>query len=163
MAVSVSFALALIFSRLGPGDVRRVGVIMRPWNFVAIILGMFIFLNIFQASGASQLIAELAPSKVMLCVVVGFLLSMATGRVQLPASVVIPIYLTTYGQESMTPLIFTFIFVSMLLGYDASPVHPCVSVSLEYFKVPMKDFLRIFAPPTFLTLAVVLVTASILI
>ena len=48
---------------------------MKPWNFALIILGMFLFLNIFKASETSRVIAEASFSKVFLVVIIGALLA----------------------------------------------------------------------------------------
>jgi hypothetical protein len=84
----------------------------------------------------------------------GYALGIATGRVLLPASIIIPVYLT---MGSMTPVVFATVYTSIFFGYVISPVHPCVGVSLEYFSVSLKDFLRLLAVPTFIVFFVCLV------
>lgn len=148
--VLVAFVLALILStkRLALGTIARK---MKPWNFSLIIIGMFIFLNIFKASNVATLIAMIPLPPVTLSVVMGFALGVATGRVLLPASIIIPVYLT---MGSMTPAVFATVYTSIFFGYVISPVHPCVGVSLEYFSVSLKDFLRLLAVPTLIIFAV---------
>jgi integral membrane protein (TIGR00529 family) len=144
--VLAAFILALILStkKLSLGTIARN---MKPWNFSLIIIGMFIFLYIFKASNVASLIARIPLPPVTLCVVTGFALGVATGRVLLPASIIIPVYLT---MSSMTPVVFATVYTSIFFGYVISPVHPCVGVSLEYFSVSLKDFLRLLAGPTFI-------------
>ena len=88
----------------------------------------------------------------VLCVGVGFLLGLVTGRIQVPASIIIPIYLGSTGFEAMTPWPFVITYISIFLGYVISPVHPCISVSLEYFNVGLKDFLKKMFWPAMLAL-----------
>ncbi|MBE0432091.1 DUF401 family protein [candidate division WOR-3 bacterium] len=158
IAVSCAFSLSCLLSkvRLDIADVARK---MRPWNFSLIILGMFIFLNIFKASDAAARIGSIPLPPVTLCVVAGFALGVATGRVLLPASIVLPVYLT-FG--AITPLVFALIYTSVFFGYVISPVHPCVGVSLEYFNVPMKNFLRLLIVPTLIVLLTVLLISVFL-
>lgn len=155
IAVASAFALSCSLSRIRldlPAIARR----MRPWNFALIILGMFIFLNIFKASNAAARIASIPLPPVTLCVVAGFALGVATGRVLLPASIVLPVYLTF---DAITPVVFALIYTGVFFGYVISPVHPCVGVSLEYFNVPMKNFIRLlFVPTAIILLAVVLLS-----
>jgi integral membrane protein (TIGR00529 family) len=126
---------------------------MKPWNFTLIIIGMFIFLNVFKASNAAALIASIPLPPATLCVVAGFALGLTTGRVLLPSSIILPVYLT-FG--AITPVIFALIYTSIFFGYIISPVHPCVGVSLEYFNASLKDFLRLLIFPTLIIFALVL-------
>ena len=142
IAVIGSLSLSLSLSNLNPAKVLAIGKKMRIWHFALIILGMFVFLNIFKASGVPEMIASANFSKPMLCVVIGFLLGIVTGRIQVPASIIIPIYLASSKLSSMQPSVFAITFFSIFLGYVISPIHPCVSISMEYFKIQIKDFLR---------------------
>jgi hypothetical protein len=111
---------------------------------------MFIFLNVFKASNAAALIASIPLPPATLCVVAGFALGLTTGRVLLPSSIILPVYLT-FG--AITPVIFALIYTSIFFGYIISPVHPCVGVSLEYFNASLKDFLRRLIFPTLIIFA----------
>jgi len=109
-------------------------------------LGMFLYLHVFQASDADSIIAGLPLPPLMLAVVAGFVLSICTGRVQLPASIVLPVYLATV--EVITPTVFALIYIAIFFGYIISPVHPCLVVTCEYFNVSIKEMIRKLAIPT---------------
>ena len=162
IAVTVSLLLAFHFGGLGVGDVRRVAQKMKSWNFVLIIIAMFIFLNVFTTSPAPSLIAELPVSKAVLIVGIGALLGFATGRVQVPVSIIVPIYFSKYGVSAMSPPIFAITYFSIFMGYIISPVHPCVSVSLEYFSSSLKSFFRIVIVPTIIALLIVFGLAMVI-
>ncbi|NIU83197.1 MAG: DUF401 family protein, partial [Candidatus Thorarchaeota archaeon] len=87
----------------------------------------------------------------ILCVVVAFLLGFGTGRIVTPAGIVIPMFLTKFG--SISSITFAITYFSMFLGYVMTPVHPCVSLTAEFFKVNTKDFLKVMLPPTLIALA----------
>lgn len=157
LAVLSSLILALVSSKFRLANVKEVCKKMKPWNFALIVIGMFIFLNMFKESGVGELIASLSLSKTLLCVVIGFGLGFATGRVEIPASIVIPIFLGTFSLNSMAPESFAITFFGILLGYIISPVHPCVSVSIEYFTVRIGSFLREIALPTFIGLLITII------
>jgi len=126
-------------------DLARIAVRMKPWNFSFIIIGMFLYLHIFQQSDIRLLIAALPLPPLVLAVVVGFLLGLLTGRVQLPASIILPVYLAT--SPTITPPYFAIIYVAIFFGFVTSPVHPCLVVTGEYFGVPLKDVVRkLFGP-----------------
>ena len=77
-----------------------------------------------------------------------------------PAGIVIPMFLTKFG--SISPIIFAITYFSMFLGYVMTPVHPCVSLTAEFFKVDIKDFLKITLPPAILALTTSLALIGIL-
>lgn len=144
VGVVTAFVLAFTISKVKL-DLWDIAKKMKAWNFALIILGMFIFLHIFQASNIADLIAALPLPAVTLCVIAGFILGIATGRVLLPASIIIPVYITT---SAITPSVFALIYTSIFFGYVISPVHPCVAVSIEYFDVPLRKFFKLLALPT---------------
>ncbi len=146
--VLISFAGAVLAASYGPGTLVEVAKDMEPWNFSLIILGMFAFLNVFKASGAPEAIADLNIPLPVLLVLISFLLGFATGRIQAPASIVIPVFLARFGLSSMPPLSFAITYFSIFLGYIITPVHPCVSISLNYFDTSLEAYLRRLIWPT---------------
>lgn len=156
--VLISLILAFVLGHIRRKDVQPILVKMKPWNFALIILGMFLFLNIFQASKTSQVIADASFSKLFIVIVVGFFLGFATGRVQVPISILLPIYLVQFGAEEMTPMVFALMFFVVYQGYVISPVHPCVCVSLEYFRSGLKDYFKSLAFPTAISVGMAWIT-----
>ncbi len=157
LAVCTAFVFSLVVSKSKP-NLWTIAKKMKPWNFTLIILGMFVFLHIFQASNIADLIAAIPLPTATLCVVAGFILGFATGRVLLPASIIYPVYLTS---GAITPFAFAVIYTSIFFGYVISPVHPCVCVSIEYFNVSMKKFFKIMALPTIIIFTATLLTSII--
>ena len=156
VGVSMSLILAV---KLSPKHIHYKKIItkMRPWEFGAIILGMFIFFNIFKVSPIADRIAGIEVSPITLSIWGGFLLGFATGRVQLPASIILPIYLTKSG--NMSGFIFSLIYVSIFFGYVISPVHPCVAITVSYFKTSMMGFIKkCILPVAIIMLIVVILT-----
>jgi len=140
IGISVSLILTATIGKLKTSDMSFIIQKMKPWKYSLIIMGVFLFLHVFEASTISGLIAELVFSKTFLIIIVGALLSIVTGRVQLPISILIPIFLATYGAEQLTALTFALMYIAIYIGYMISPVHPCVSVSIEFFDTNYKDF-----------------------
>lgn len=159
IAVSVGLFLAFRFGKLGTKDVFPVIRKMKPWNFALIIIGMFLFLNVFMETEMPAAISEIHAPKAPFLVAVGFLLGFATGRVQVPMTIMIPIYFSKYGAAMVAAPPFAIMFFSVFMGYVISPVHPCVTVTMEYFKVGYKDILRKLALPTALATVIVLAVA----
>ena len=145
VGVSVSLLLAMVIGGIGGKQLPAIVAKMRPWKYAFIILAMFLFLNVFTLSGSPEILASLDLSPVLLCIVIGFVLGMITGRIQAPIAIVIPIFVTAHGAISLPA--FAVTYFAIYLGYVISPVHPCVSVSIEYFSVSMSAFLRRMALP----------------
>ena len=118
------------------------------------IFGIMVFLHVFEMSSIPELIAGIEITPEILCVAMGFLLGFGTGRIVTPAGVIIPIFLRKFGPIS--PIVFAITYFSVFLGYALTPVHPCVSLTAEFFKVEIKDFLRVTARPALIALIVCL-------
>lgn len=155
IGISLSFIGALAVSRYGLSELYDVMWKMRPWKFALIVLGMFTFLNVFKASGAPDIIGDLAFPLPVLMVVIAFLLGLATGRIQAPASIIFPIFLARQGGEVVPLLAFAIAYFSIFIGYIISPIHPCISVSLEYFNTSIGQYVRKIALPASISMIVV--------
>jgi integral membrane protein (TIGR00529 family) len=160
VGVFVSLVAATAVGRL---RFRQLGAIFRrmtPWKYTLIVLAMFAFLNVFTASGVPERIAAMTLPPVVLCVVIGAVLGLITGRIQAPMSIVLPIYASTYG--AMSAPVFALTYFAVFLGYILTPIHPCISVSVEYFKTSMGPFLRRLIAPAAIGLVVSLVVGLLL-
>ena len=146
-AVAASFLFSLYFGHISLHNLKRIILKMKPWKYSLIIIGMFLFLNIFKASDTPGVFEVLNVPKLFLLIVIGFFLGFATGRVQLPVSILLPVYLAKYGVTFMAPVSFGIMFFSVYIGYLISPVHPCVAVSLTYFHTSLKDTVKHMIPP----------------
>ncbi len=158
VGVATGLILSIGFSRKKL-DLKRIALGMKPWNFSLIIIGMFLYLHIFQESGAGNLIATLPLPPLILSVTAGFFLGFVTGRVQLPASIVLPVYLA--AAAGITPFVFALIYTSIFFGYVISPVHPCLVVTCQYFHVPIKHLITKLASPVLIVFVIIFVASVI--
>ena len=149
--VGASLALAIGIGRLGPRDVLSVFLSTRAWKFSLIVFAVFVFLNVFLASGAPESLAGLALPPVALMVGLALLLGFVTGRIEASTAIVIPIYLMSHGTVSAAT--FAVTYFAAFLGYLITPTHPCISVSLEYFQTSLWAFLRKTALPASIAVA----------
>jgi len=148
IAVTITLILTFLFGRMKPIKLFSILKKMKPWKYFLIIIAIFLFLRIFQATTISSKISQLSFSKNYLIIVIAGMLSFVTGRVQLPISILIPIFLTKFGVDQFTILAFVIMYVAVYLGYMISPVHPCIIVSLEYFKTSYWKFMKRAYLPT---------------
>ena len=145
-----SIWLALRFSKMKFSSIKPISQKMKIWRFPLIIFSMFIFLEVFILSGADKEIASINLS-VFLFILIGFFLGFATGRIQLPISILIPIYMVQFSALTMPLLDFIFIYTSISLGYLITPLHPCVAYSTEYFGTDFNRVVKILGIPIFLS------------
>lgn len=150
-----SIWIALRFGKMKFSNVKKISIKMKIWRYPFIIFAMFMFLEVFVLSGAPEEIGSLDLS-VFLFILIGFFLGFATGRIQLPISILIPIYLVQYTVFIMPILDFIFIYTSIFLGYLITPIHPCVSYSIEYFNTDFKKVFRILIKPIMISFIILI-------
>lgn len=100
----------------------------------------------------SAIIAKIAISKSFTIVFIAAFLGFVTGRVQMSFAIVLPIFYSRFGTDAMSYLLFAIMFFSTFMGYIVSPIHPCVSVSLEFFGSSLKGFYKKLFWPAFISL-----------
>ncbi|MEA3475791.1 MAG: DUF401 family protein [Candidatus Cloacimonadota bacterium] len=161
VGVLTSLILAFSFGKLNFKKVIPISIKMKPWKFFLIIIGMFLFLNIFQMSNISKVIADIVFCKSFLVVGIAAFLGFVTGRVQMPFAILLPIYYSKFGSGAMTYLVFAVMFFSTFMGYIISPIHPCVSVSIEFFGSTLKDFFKRAILPAGISLFVALIISIV--
>jgi len=133
---------------------------MKIWRFPLLIFGMFLFLEVFTNSGVPDDIGSLnIPYILFICL--GFFLGYATGRIQLPLSILIPIYFVQNVISIMPLMDFVFLYVAIFLGYLITPIHPCVSYSASYFETSYNKVVKALAIPTFISFGLLLAIYSI--
>jgi len=145
MGVSASLLIALAIWGARPRKLGAIVVEAKPWSFASMVIGIMFFLNVFKSSGIPQLVETINITPEIFFIV-GFILGFGTGRIVTPAGIVFPIFLTKFGAISLP--IFAVTYFSIFLGYVVTPVHPCVSLSVESFKTQIKEYLRTVMPPT---------------
>jgi len=151
IAVSTSLVIAVAIGRTGLRNLGDIAWKARPWNFALMIVGIMVFLNVFQNSGILQLIENVYITQEIL-LAIGFLLGFGTGRIITPAGIIFPIFIIKFGNMSLAT--FAIMYFSIFLGYVLTPVHPCVSLSVESFKVEIRDYFKAVLQPALIALIV---------
>jgi len=142
----LSIWLALRFGEMKFSSVKTISKKMRIWRFPLIIFSMFMFLEVFILSGAPEEISSVNLS-VFLLILIGFFLGFATGRIQIPISILIRIYIAQFAGITMPLLDFIFIYTASFLGYLLTPIHPCVAYSTKYFETNFIKAVKILGKP----------------
>ncbi|MHA1733602.1 MAG: DUF401 family protein [Promethearchaeota archaeon] len=157
----LSLYIALRVSHLPAGRLKPIAKKMKVWRYPLLIYAMFFFLEVFKASGVPELIGDLY-LHLLVFLLVGFILGFATGRVQLPASIMLPIFVAQHALAAMSLLDFALVYTAIFLGYIFTPVHPCVAYSIEYFEgADYRHSFKYLARPSFACFAVLLAFAAL--
>lgn len=155
IGLCISLCIALMLAKMPASRVKEVTKKMKVWRFPLLIFAIFWFLEVFKRSGVPEEIgALLLPFLIFICI--GFLLGFATGRVQLPLLILIPIYFFQNALLVMPLIDFVVLYCAIFLGYLITPIHPCVSYSINYFKTDYKSAFKHLAIPTFICFALLL-------
>jgi len=142
----ISISIALKFAKMNVFNIKEISRKMKVWRFPLLIISMFLFLSIFLESGVPEQISALN-LPFALFISIGFILGFTTGRVQLPSSILIPIYLVQNLVLSMPIIDFVFLYFAIYLGYLITPLHPCLAYNINYFKTNyIKSFKHIVIP-----------------
>ena len=139
-----------------PKQLLSISKKMKMWRYPLLIYAMYFFIGVFKTSGLPEFISDLnAPF--FLFLLISFLFGFGTGRVELPGSILFPIYITQYSLSFMPYFEFALIYFAIFLGYILTPIHPCLAYSMDYFKTTYGKSLRYIAIPTLIGLAVIYV------
>ncbi len=157
IGILASLILAITFAKDVESTLKRSIKKMKPWNFTLIMIGIFIFISIFESSEIGGMIAQLSPPKIVFAIGFAFGLGFITGRINLPASILIPIIPSVFGTNSLQSFLFGVVYFSIFLGYVITPIHPCVSLSIEYFDANLNEFLKSMIPPVTTGIAVTVI------
>jgi integral membrane protein (TIGR00529 family) len=155
IGLCISLIIGLKFSNMELKNISKIAKKMKIWRFPLLIFAMFWFLEIFIRSGVANEIGSLNLS-FFLFILIGFFLGFATGRIQLPLSILIPIYLVQYAIFPMPLIELIFLYCSIFLGYLITPIHPCVAYSTNYYKTNYKKVIKILYVPALLCFALLL-------
>lgn len=133
-------------SYIPPNRIFSISKKMKVWKYPIVIFAMFFFLEVFTRSGLPEFISALnAPLSLLL--LLSFVLGIGTGRVQLPGSIIFPIYMTQFSLTIVPYFDFALIYFAIFLGYIMTPIHPCLAYSIDYFKTTYpKSFKHIVIP-----------------
>jgi len=156
----ISLSVAMIFGKKTLRDVVTIAKKMKVWKFPLLILAIFWFQSVFILSSVPIEMSSLSIS-FPLFMVVGFFLGFATGRVALPCSILIPVYLLQYGTTTMGLIPFAILYFAIFLGYIITPIHPCISYSIKAMDSSYKEAIKYFAKPTLVSALITLIFAFI--
>lgn len=152
----LSIGLVLKLANNSFQDIIKLMPEIKIWRFPLLIYAIFYFLNVFNASGVPEQISNLQMPFLIL-MLLGFFLGFATGRNQMPFSLLIPVYLIQNNVTIMPMVDFVSLYIAIFLGYLLTPLHPCLAYSIKYFQTDYRKSLWWIALPTLICLGLLFI------
>lgn len=146
IGITTAFTLSVIYTRSKPEELLAIAKRSRAWDFGLIYLTITFYGYVFAQTGVSTVIRTLNPPELVLTILMPFLVGVATGRVQLTLTIFIPLYRGLFGVIDCITLVSMYTAASM--GYLMSPLHPCLVLTVNYFKSNLFDSIKEIALPS---------------
>ena len=151
IGVTIAMILTMIYTSVGPREVALIAKRAKVWSFALIYISIMFYGYVFAQTPISGIISSFNPPRLLLAVILPFLIGFAVGRIQLTLTIMIPLYIGLFGAMSY-PVLATM-YTSTLAGYLMSPAHPCLVLTVEYFKADLYSSIKkILVPSVILTL-----------
>jgi uncharacterized protein len=146
LGLLLSLVISFMISTVNLNQTISIIKKMKIWRFPLMILGIYWFLEIFTISPLPTQIGQLN-LPFILFLLIGTVLGFTTGRITLPCTLIIPIVLSQLGLVTLPLPYFVFLYFAIFLGYLATPIHPCVSYSLDYFNIKYHEGFKYIIGP----------------
>lgn len=125
------------------------------YQFLIVIIGVMGFKAIIEESGAIYSLAEqllaLGLSLPVIILLLGLITPLITGVHMAATGILIPLLAPLFPLESIGPYI-SLLFSTIILGYIVSPLHLCLVLSKEYYRVDLWPVYKYLFPPIILML-----------
>ena len=156
LVIALSFVIALLIflKKVKSKDILRILKQTVTFDVVALILGIMIFKNLLQASGA----VEVMPEQMMLLgipkaavtgiipLAVGLLTGVTTAFVGVSYPILLPFLIPDQVDWGLVMLLYACGFMGVML----SPVHFCLILTKDYFKADLLKIYKLILPPALL-------------
>ncbi len=124
-----------------------------------VIVGIMLYKEMLTHTGVisdmTNLVLDLGIPVIILIAVISFLVGMLTGDNSASVVILFPLFTPLIpAGGAVTTAYFAFLYAGSTAGHIISPAHPCFSLTKEYYKVEIKEFVILTLP----MLVVVMIT-----
>jgi len=135
------------------------------YNLMLVIAGVMGFKSVVEASGAVDIIAKtltgLGVPLVVMIILLGFVSAYVTGVHVAAMGLLIAIFSPMIPVHAVGPYV-SLLFTSIFLGYLLSPIHLCMVLTKQYFKVKLAPVYRLLIPASGLMMIVAILQVLLL-
>ncbi len=128
-----------------------------------VIVGIMLYKEMLTHTGVisdmTNLVLDLGIPVIILIAVISFLVGMLTGDNSASVVILFPLFTPLIpAGGAVTTAYFAFLYAGSTAGHIISPAHPCFSLTKEYYRVEIKEFVILTLP----MLIVVMITGFII-
>lgn len=154
--IPVILALAAIY-KPGAKDLKLMSVKVFNPSVIAMVLGIMFYKEVLTASGGiaalGQSFLDFGMPKLAMIVALPFATGFLTGMSSATIALTLPILMTMYGPDAMTPQVAALAYTSCNIGMNLTPTHLCLVLTADYFKVDMIKLIGMMLFPAAVTIA----------
>ncbi len=129
------------------------------YKISVLIIGVMVFKGVVEATGAVDTLASLlSASQIplsLMILILGMLTGYLSGLTIAALGILIPIFKPLIPLNAMGPYM-SLLFTAVFIGYLISPIHLCLALTKEYFKVDFKPVYKLIALPLVVMIMVAL-------
>ncbi len=111
------------------------------WFMALAIIGIMVFKDFVQASGAlddlSVVLLDLGIPLLLLAILFPLITGFITGNQAASLGISVPLFLPLLPPEGLGVAYLSVMFMTSLVGYNASPFHLCLVLTAEYFEASL--------------------------
>ncbi|WP_258358534.1 DUF401 family protein [Moorella sulfitireducens] len=126
-------------------------------KILVLVLGIFFFKQTILATGAvaslSYFLEALAVPEFIVFSIFGLLVGLITGTVSYSMGIIFPVVVAATGGQVSMPLA-VFVFIAGFTGAMFTPMHLCLSLTVDFFHADLRQVLRMLVLPEAALIAV---------
>lgn len=149
-AVGLVVAVLLIRHRYTPIQAIRLCREALQVKTLLLVLGIMFFKQIILVTravdGLAYLLEALAIPEFVVFGTFGFLVGLITGTVSYSMGIIFPVVVAATGGQIEMPLV-VFVFVATFTGAMFTPMHLCLTLTVDFFKADLRKVLKMLILP----------------
>jgi integral membrane protein (TIGR00529 family) len=165
LVIALSFVITLLIfqKKVKPRNILKILKRTVTFDVVALILGIMIFKNLLESSGAVKVMPEqmmlLGIPKVAVTGIIPLAVGLLTGVTSAFVGVSYPILLPFLIPNQVDWGLVMLVYACGFMGVMLSPVHFCLILTRDYFKADLLKVYRWILPPALLLILFALLLA----
>ena len=148
MALALAVALVFVIRRVQPGSVLEMVQSGVRWDLAAAVVSMLFFRFIVDASGSVGALFELATGLgvplIAILIAVPLLVGSISGTPTMGIGIIFPLLVPLLGDYNV--YVVSIIYVGLIGGYLASPMHLCLVLTNSYYRSDLRRVYRYLVP-----------------
>lgn len=150
VAVGLVLGALMWHHRYTPWQILQLGREAVQVKTLVLVLGIMFFKQIILATravdGLSYLLATLPVPEFVIFGIFGFLVGLITGTVSYSMGIIFPVVVVAAGGQIGIPLA-VFVFVAGFTGAMFTPMHLCLTLTVDFFQADLRKVLRMLILP----------------